>query len=129
MDLFDAEFPTGRQVLWGGVFAAVYLLLYVVAPSSPVRTGSRLHGDLHFLLGMRAFNVLLFALTAVLTYVLADDVFGDERIGFLAALLVVVSPLANHAIVAWTHVPVAFLTLVAFLSYRRFLDGYETRWF
>ncbi|MDY6761499.1 MAG: glycosyltransferase family 39 protein [Candidatus Nanohaloarchaea archaeon] len=129
MNLGGGVSLTKQHALWGALIAGVYVLLYVFLPSTPVGTMSQLHGDIRLLLGMRGFNVLLFALTAVLTYVLADDVFGDERVGLLAALLVVISPLANHAIVAWTHVPVAFLTVVAFIAYRRFLDGYETRWF
>ncbi|MFB6294166.1 MAG: ArnT family glycosyltransferase, partial [Candidatus Nanohaloarchaea archaeon] len=129
MHRLDRDTLTRRHAVWAGVFLAVYALLYLLSSPSHVETAPQLHGSLHFLFGMRAFNVLLFALTAVLTYVLVDELFDEERMAGLAAVLVIVSPLANHAIVAWTHVPVAFLTLVAFLAYHRFLDGYETRWF
>ncbi|MFB6207716.1 MAG: ArnT family glycosyltransferase [Candidatus Nanohaloarchaea archaeon] len=128
-DIFpDLDMKKLGKVL--SVSIAVYILLYLIAVWVPTEvqgpTGFVL--DLHFLLGMRFINVVLFGLTGLATYHLAMRFVEDQGYAFLASALVIISPLANHAIVAWTHVPVTFFSLLAYIFYLEFLDDGRMRW-
>ncbi|MDY6765839.1 MAG: glycosyltransferase family 39 protein [Candidatus Nanohaloarchaea archaeon] len=113
-----------------GLFAvlAAALFLLLVSMASPPPPLNLLGVNMQFLLGMRFLNVAVFAGTVALTYEFAHDLFQDRRISLTAAALVVPTQLANHAIIAWTHVPTTFLVLLTYFSYHRFRTRQDYRW-
>lgn len=71
------------------------------------------------LVGMRFFNIVGFMALIVVTQRLGEQLL-DRRTGNAAAGLLLLSQLANHAIIAWTHVPTALLFMTGMLAYHRF---------
>ncbi len=120
----DADADGYPFVLGAAIFIVLFLALGAAARSDIVVDKGV---DIGFLLGMRMLNVGLFAGTVVLTAELGRMLF-DERVALLGAALVIPTQLANHAIIAWTHVPTTFFILLAFYAYLQVLDGDGRRW-
>lgn len=124
----DELFRDSRWVaaLLGAMAAVVLFLLLGGTPQTPRILQAEGVRYLNLLIGMRLFNVVLFGATVYLVHRLALLVFEDETVGLLAAGLTVPTILANHAIIGWTHVPVAFLGVAGYYGYIRFLKEGET---
>lgn len=128
MESLHAVLCRCREALYDHRRALMVMVVGVGLLAAAVRYGIRCNcmadtvtmlSHQQLLVGMRFFNIMAFMALIVVTQRFGERLL-DRRTGNAAAGLLLLSQLANHAIIAWTHVPTALMFMTGMMAYHRF---------
>ncbi len=117
-----------KLLFFAVIFLSVFLFFYVNFQISETLLLSGEIPQIHNILGLKFFNVVMFTLTIYLLYLFVVELTKNKSIALLSSLLLLATPLANHAIIGWTHIPTTFFILLVYYSLVKFEKTRKMHW-